>query len=250
MASEVGLVANMALRCALRTTTSRIQPCARALTHMIASSSARPLSTSTLSSSMRSLSNSNGSLSQRRHASGWSAPDRAIRPKTVYDDASISKPTGPTTSSDPSMPREFKPTSSTRMFGDPNDLFDSISAETGYGDLTDMEDFSSRFNFGELSNPNKANEPLPKQEQPRDRLVPRLGRTVHVSKGADVARSFKLLNMQCAANRVRQEFQYQRYHERAGLKRKRLKSERWQRRFKKGFRATCDRVSELRRQGW
>ncbi len=86
--------------------------------------------------------------------------------------------------------------------------------------------------------------------KPTMRLVPRLGRTVHVSKNVDVARSFKLLAIQVAQNRIRQDFQSQRYHERPGLKRKRLKSERWQRRFKRGFKETVRRVKELTGQGW
>lgn len=82
------------------------------------------------------------------------------------------------------------------------------------------------------------------------RLVPRLGRTVSVSKNVDLARSFKLLGMQVVQNKIRQDFQAQRFHERPGLKRKRLKSERWQRRFRKGFKETVKRVKELTKQGW
>ncbi|KAI0813634.1 hypothetical protein GGR55DRAFT_635275 [Xylaria sp. FL0064] len=82
------------------------------------------------------------------------------------------------------------------------------------------------------------------------RLVPRTGRTVHVGANVDVARSFKLLAQQVGQNRVRREFYQQRFHERPGKKRKRLKSERWQARFKKGFKATISRVRELTAQGW
>ncbi|KAI0165937.1 hypothetical protein GGR57DRAFT_489382 [Xylariaceae sp. FL1272] len=90
----------------------------------------------------------------------------------------------------------------------------------------------------------------PPAEKHHLRLVPRTGRTVHVSKGVDVARSFKLLAIQVAQNRVRNDFYKQRFHERPGLKRKRLKSERWQARFRRGFKATVARVRELNRQGW
>ncbi|KAI3332402.1 hypothetical protein HD806DRAFT_193773 [Xylariaceae sp. AK1471] len=82
------------------------------------------------------------------------------------------------------------------------------------------------------------------------RMVPRTGRTVHVKNNVDVARSFKLLAVQIAQNRLRQDFQSQRFHERPGKKRKRLRSERWQKRFKKGFKATVSRVRELTAQGW
>jgi len=49
---------------------------------------------------------------------------------------------------------------------------------------------------------------------------------------------------------VKADFAYQRYHERGGLKRKRLRRERWRKRFSEGFKATIARVRELTRQGW
>ncbi|KAI0970626.1 hypothetical protein F4678DRAFT_435800 [Xylaria arbuscula] len=82
------------------------------------------------------------------------------------------------------------------------------------------------------------------------RMVPRTGRTVHVGTNVDVARSFKLLAVQVGQNKLRRDFQLQRFHERPGKKRKRLRSERWQMRFKKGFKATISRVRELTAQGW
>ncbi|KAI1133230.1 hypothetical protein F5Y10DRAFT_260532 [Nemania abortiva] len=90
----------------------------------------------------------------------------------------------------------------------------------------------------------------PKAQRPQLRLVPRLGRTVQVRKNVDVARSFNILAGQVAKNGVRRDFYSQRFHERPGKKRKRLKSERWQRRFKQGFKATISRVRELTAQGW
>ncbi|KAI0204803.1 hypothetical protein F4808DRAFT_412215 [Astrocystis sublimbata] len=82
------------------------------------------------------------------------------------------------------------------------------------------------------------------------RMVPRTGRTIHVSGSVDVARSFKMLAVQVSQNNTRRDSQTQRFHERPGLKRKRLKSERWQARFKKGFKATVSRVRQLTAQGW
>ncbi|KAJ2971584.1 hypothetical protein NUW58_g9374 [Xylaria curta] len=73
------------------------------------------------------------------------------------------------------------------------------------------------------------------------RMVPRTGRTVYVKNNVDVARSFKLLAQQVAQNGVRRDFYLQRFHERPGKKRKRLRSQRWERRFKKGFKATISR---------
>jgi small subunit ribosomal protein MRP21 len=54
--------------------------------------------------------------------------------------------------------------------------------------------------------------------------------------------------MLVSRNRIRADFNRQRFHERGGLKRKRLASERW--RFKEGFQRTVTRVQELRRKGW
>lgn len=111
-----------------------------------------------------------------------------------------------------------------------------------------LGDFSVAFDSGELRN--KPIEDRPAPARPTLRLVPRTGRTIHVGRNVDVARSFKLLAIQVAQNKLRQDFQLQRFHERPGLKQKRLKSERWQRRFKKGFKACVSRVKELTNQGW
>lgn len=84
------------------------------------------------------------------------------------------------------------------------------------------------------------------------RLRPSIGRTVQCGKGArvDLARGLQLLNTQVRKNKVSQDLMKQRFHERPGLKRKRLRRERWRARFKDGFKATCTRVRELARQGW
>ncbi|ROW05829.1 hypothetical protein VMCG_05170 [Cytospora schulzeri] len=84
------------------------------------------------------------------------------------------------------------------------------------------------------------------------RLRPSIGRTVHCGKGSkvDLARGLQLLNTQVRKNKVSQDLMRQRFHERPGLKRKRLRRERWRARFKDGFKATCGRVRELARQGW
>jgi small subunit ribosomal protein MRP21 len=81
-------------------------------------------------------------------------------------------------------------------------------------------------------------------------LTPRTGRTVHVGGNIDVGKGFRLLAQSCAKNRVKQDHTYQRFHERPGLKRKRLKSQRWRKRFMLGFRATVTRVKQLKAQGW
>lgn len=82
------------------------------------------------------------------------------------------------------------------------------------------------------------------------RLTPKTGRTVSIGAGVDVGRGFRLLEQSVARNKVRRDFTMQRYHERPGLKRKRLRKERWRKRFMEGFKATLDRVKEMKRQGW
>ena len=78
-----------------------------------------------------------------------------------------------------------------------------------------------------------------------------VGRTVYTNPTTmDPARAFRALEMQCARNSVRRDFQRQRFHERPGLKRKRLHSERWRRRFKEGFRGVVGLVQKMKKQGW
>ncbi|KAI2620728.1 hypothetical protein GGS26DRAFT_306939 [Hypomontagnella submonticulosa] len=112
-------------------------------------------------------------------------------------------------------------------------------------DLIQEIDFTS----GEL-NKSKIMEDRPAPTRPTIRLVPRTGRTVNVGRNVDVARALKLLNTQLIQNKVRSDFNLQKFHERPGLKRKRLRSQRWQGRFKIGFKACVKRVKELAKQGW
>jgi hypothetical protein len=82
------------------------------------------------------------------------------------------------------------------------------------------------------------------------RLGPRIGRTVHVNDKTDVTSAIRKMETLVAKNHVRRHFQIQRFHERGGLKRKRLRRERWRKKFKDGFKAVVDRVQHLRKQGW
>ena len=84
------------------------------------------------------------------------------------------------------------------------------------------------------------------------RSRPAVGRTIEVQpdRGVDVGRALRNLEMTCSVNRVRLDQSRQRFHERPGMKRKRLKSERWRKMFKQSFRATVMRVMEMRRKGW
>lgn len=82
------------------------------------------------------------------------------------------------------------------------------------------------------------------------RLNPSTGRSVVVGAGIDVGRGFRLMEMSCARNKIRRDASMQRFHERPGLKRKRLRKERWRKRFSEGFKATIKRVRALKNQGW
>ena len=84
------------------------------------------------------------------------------------------------------------------------------------------------------------------------RSRPTVGRTVELdpARGMDFGRALRQLNILCATNKVRADLMRQRFHERPGTKRKRLKSERWRKLFQQSFRATVGRVKEMRRKGW
>ncbi|KAI6244749.1 hypothetical protein HI914_06963 [Erysiphe necator] len=79
---------------------------------------------------------------------------------------------------------------------------------------------------------------------------PSSGREVFISQKTNLIKAFRLVEITCSRNRVRREASMQRFHERPGLKRKRLKSQRWRERFLEGFKATVNRVQDLTRQGW
>ena len=84
------------------------------------------------------------------------------------------------------------------------------------------------------------------------RSSPSVGRAIEVvpDRGMDVGRALKSLHRLCLRNKVAADFRSQRFHERPGIKRKRLKSQRWRRAFKASFHATVMRVKEMRRKGW
>ncbi|KAL2165741.1 hypothetical protein VTG60DRAFT_3927 [Thermothelomyces hinnuleus] len=94
---------------------------------------------------------------------------------------------------------------------------------------------------------------LPKHydvSEPELRLRPSTGRTIQIKGNVDLARGFRLLQRAVSQNKIKAHVRLTRFHERPALKRKRLKRERWQERFKHGFRATINRVMELKAQGW
>ncbi|KJZ74555.1 hypothetical protein HIM_06151 [Hirsutella minnesotensis 3608] len=82
------------------------------------------------------------------------------------------------------------------------------------------------------------------------------GRTVFVkTKGGPQTATtptiaIKVLQKLCRDQKVKQKAREQKFHERPGIKKKRLRMSRWRARFKTGFKATIGRVLELKRQGW
>jgi len=82
------------------------------------------------------------------------------------------------------------------------------------------------------------------------KLGPSAGRSITIGATIDVGRGFRMLEQSCARNKIKSDANKQRFHERGGLKRKRLRRERWRRKFMDGFKATVGRVKQLKNQGW
>jgi hypothetical protein len=84
------------------------------------------------------------------------------------------------------------------------------------------------------------------------RLSARFGCFLSVdgAKEANVSIRLRQLGALASANRIPYTAARQRFHERPGLKRKRLRRERWRRRFKDTFKSICKRVTHLTKQGW
>ncbi|KAI9897790.1 hypothetical protein N3K66_007646 [Trichothecium roseum] len=100
------------------------------------------------------------------------------------------------------------------------------------------------------------NLPASPADQPLVRTRPVTGRTVFPrlnAQGGDLSDPqllFNNLNKMLARQKVKHLMHRQKFHERPGVKRKRLVMERWRKRFKAGFKATASRVMDLKRQGW
>lgn len=101
-------------------------------------------------------------------------------------------------------------------------------------------------------NPRARSGPPPMPQPAPMKLGPTLGKTVYVDnqRGIDVARAFRNMEITVVRNKVRRDFNAQRFHERGGTKRKRLHSQRWRLRFKAGFQAAVKRILKMKKQGW
>ncbi|KAL1906543.1 hypothetical protein Sste5344_007711 [Sporothrix stenoceras] len=81
-------------------------------------------------------------------------------------------------------------------------------------------------------------------------LGPRTGRTVHVGGRIDASQAFALVGVMCYRNNVSGDFQKQKWHERPGLRRKRVRVQSRAAVYKRNKRATVERVQKLVRMGW
>ena len=127
----------------------------------------------------------------------------------------------------PSAPGQVKPAAEGTGYRNP---FDPLSSQPSLPQLTHVP--------ADLS-------------PPPFRLGPSLGRTIVTQMASqNLPYAFRQLEINCGRNKVKADMMKQRFHERPGLKRKRLASERWRKRFKADFQAVCRRVEELRRKGW
>ncbi|EPS38790.1 hypothetical protein H072_7453 [Dactylellina haptotyla CBS 200.50] len=105
-------------------------------------------------------------------------------------------------------------------------------------------------NSAPLSSPEPSTSSLPPPSA--SKLPPRLGSTAGRSitvRGGDVAGAFLQLKRICTENSIARDAAAQRFYERPGLKKKRLKRERFRRRFKDSFKRMVTTVLEMKRQG-
>ncbi|KAL6851351.1 hypothetical protein ACO1O0_008479 [Amphichorda felina] len=159
-------------------------------------------------------------------------------------------PPSASASADPSAPASDQP----------QHAYDATSPNPpGYFDVgkildTDINKVLSTFASKYAESLSMSNDPV---NQPRVRTAAVTGRTVFLGgegwvRGAahSPEHAFVMLNRLLREGRVKELWHRQRFHERPGLRRKRLKMVRWRKRFKGGFKATAARVCELKKQGW
>lgn len=79
---------------------------------------------------------------------------------------------------------------------------------------------------------------------------PSLSRTVEISSKADLGAGFERLRFFVRDNQIRHDQQMQRFYERPGMRRKRLRRERWRARFKENFHNAVEKIKAMRRMGW
>lgn len=92
------------------------------------------------------------------------------------------------------------------------------------------------------------------QSQPRaSRTIhshPSLGRAFEIQTRTDLARGLFQLSKLVRQNKVKHDQKMQRFHERPGVRRKRLQRERWRARFKENFHNAVEKIKTMKRMGW
>jgi len=88
--------------------------------------------------------------------------------------------------------------------------------------------------------------------KPLLKLGPNVGRSFRTDnrRGVDVARIFRQLDSACSRNKVRSDFVKQRFHERPGLKRKRIRYEGKIKGFRTRFTKVVQMVQTMTKSGW
>ncbi|KAI9152211.1 ribosomal protein S21 [Paramyrothecium foliicola] len=160
----------------------------------------------------------------------------------------------------PPPPRAFPEQASTpSQTGKPSFPYDAAAKQPaataadkddGYKRIDIMDIISSKANAFSLNL--HADDPT---KLPSVRSASVTGRTIHIRAGGansahNQTQAFRSLARMVSQDKVKSKSIQQKFHERKGLKRKRLASERWRARFRQGFKATVERVMELKRQGW
>jgi hypothetical protein len=93
-------------------------------------------------------------------------------------------------------------------------------------------------------------------QRPQIRTKSVVGRTIFIRDRATATsahspgQAFRMLNRLTKQQHIKNKYHSQKFHERNGMRKKRLRSERWRARFKKGFKACVTRTLELKKQGW
>lgn len=182
------------------------------------------------------------------------ADPRPVQPRTPTPERSRFSVTPPSQQQPPAKgPQSKLPVRSTQRISELPlyDAFDSLNTLRPSPSSSQQQ----RITFANLdgarrSVPSRALE-LPKQRQPaRMKLGASAGRKTYLTQATDIAGAIRAVNILCTTNDVRRDANRQRFHERRGLERKRLKSERWRRGFAAAFRAVVVKVKKLRAKGW
>lgn len=135
------------------------------------------------------------------------------------------------------------------------------SSLAAFNDSYSSSGFSTRNRQGLIANDMMGTNTGTERRLTRSRAVrtiksnPKVGRTVEIinsreSKVKELGSALKVLAILCRVNKVRKDQRAQLFYERPGLRRKRLRRERWRERFHNGFQKMVLKVKAMTKQGW